>query len=68
VIELYISLDQISRISFHWEVCCYMRTDRRTNMVKVVSTFRNSADASVYAYFFINTPESPLVTTICGLL
>ena len=37
-------------------------------MVKVVSTFRNSADASVYAYFFINTPESPLVTTICGLL
>ena len=36
---------QISWIPVQWELCCFMRRDRRTDTTKLIVTFRNFAKA-----------------------
>jgi hypothetical protein len=51
---------QVSSKSVHWEPSFSMRTDRRTNMTKLIVAFRNLANApkNVLLYHAVSTDKS----------
>jgi len=44
---------QISSKSVQWELSCSMRTDRRTDMTKLIAAFRNFANAPKNSHIVI---------------
>jgi hypothetical protein len=47
---------RISWKSLQWDPSCYMRTDRRMEMMKVIATFPNYANGSINDFNYVNFP------------